>query len=157
MVSALVLDSDGSRRGDVLSALAVMEVDTECAADGDHAAALLAAREFDALTWLGQHFAGGVDAVAVFEQRHLGLLRRAVLVTREGQGERLDRVLAALADAMLRRDLDLSGQFVLVEDVFAICKIMVAIEAVKRIHVQFMGKGHIRTLFSGIGVYIAQK
>lgn len=57
-----------------------------------------AAREFDALSWLGQNAPPAAEAVGVFETRRLGLLRRAILVTATVPGEPLDRWLPQCVD-----------------------------------------------------------
>lgn len=58
-----------------------------------------AAREGEALRWLRQHGFGAPTCVGVVEQRRLGWLHWAVLVTANWPGEPVDRILATAPDA----------------------------------------------------------
>lgn len=53
-------------------------------------------REFDALTWLGEHGLPAAEPLAVFEWRRLGFVQKAMLVTRAYPGEPADQVLGGL-------------------------------------------------------------
>lgn len=56
-----------------------------------------AEREWDALAWLREHGIPAPEPLAAGEVRHLGVLRRAVLVTQAWPGEPLDRLLPTLS------------------------------------------------------------
>lgn len=58
-----------------------------------------ARREAAALTWLRSHGFAAPRPVGVLEQRHLGFVRRALLVTEAWPGQPLDRLLPALLRA----------------------------------------------------------
>jgi Lipopolysaccharide kinase (Kdo/WaaP) family len=62
-----------------------------------------ATREWDALLWLRSHEFAAPQPVAVLESRRFGWLRRAVLVSEEWSGRRLDHLLPTLtaADGLL--------------------------------------------------------
>lgn len=61
-----------------------------------------AAREFDALLWLGAHGFPAPEPIAVVEVRTLGFLERAVLITAAFAGEPASLLLPALAAAQRR-------------------------------------------------------
>lgn len=58
-----------------------------------------ARREARALAWLRRHGFEAPEPLGCYEARRLGVLRRAVLVTRAWPGEPLDRLLPTLAEA----------------------------------------------------------
>ena len=68
-------------------------------------AASRARREHDALQWLQSGGFAGPKPVALLEQRFLGWLRCAVLITEAWPGESLDSVLGGLAPAEANRAL----------------------------------------------------
>lgn len=72
-----------------------------------------AAREFDALTWLGQNAPPAAQAVAVFESRRLGLVHQAILITATFAGEPLSTRLARCHDTEKRTAIaDALGRYI---------------------------------------------